>query len=183
MNRRTIVGLVFIVGALLKLADMWGIVHLEWLWQRPWIEYLAVFFVLYIGVELVIYSFRNNRSQWLQHPVPVGDDGKRICCSVHYGADEYVFHGEPFHGAKLDAFCGGIRLDLREAVINEDEELDIHTFMGGVELLVPSDINVAVKSRSFIGGVGNDTVKSINENAHCLHIISSNMLGGVSIRN
>jgi hypothetical protein len=57
---------------------------------------------------------------------------------------------KPFHGARLDAFCGGIRMDLREAVITEDEEIDIHTFMGGIELLVPVDVNVIVKSRSFI---------------------------------
>lgn len=183
MNRRTLIGLIFIVGALLKLADMWGIIHLEWLWQRPRMEYFGVFLILYIGVELVISGFRNNRSQWLQHPVPVGDNGKRICCAVHYGADEYTYHGEPFHGAKLDAFCGGLRLDLRDAVISEDEEIDIHTYLGWVELLVPSEVNVVVKSRSFIGGTDNETVKSLNENAHCLHIISSNMFGGVNIRN
>jgi len=40
-------------------------------------------------------------------------------------------------------------MDLREAVITEDEEIDI-PFMGGIELLVPVDVNVIVKSRSFI---------------------------------
>ena len=62
-------------------------------------------------------------------------------------------HGEAFHGARLDAFCGGIRLDLREAVITEDEEIDIRTFCGGIELFVPTMVNVKVKSQSFLGGV------------------------------
>ena len=69
------------------------------------------------------------------------------------GGDEYVYRGETFHGARLDAFCGGIRMDLREATITEDEEIDIHTFCGGIELFVPNHVNVVVKSRSFIGGV------------------------------
>ena len=90
---------------------------------------------------------------------------------------------KPFHGARLDAFCGGIRMDLREAVITEDEEIDIHTFMGGVELLVPADVNVIVKSRSFIGGVGNDTAMCSDKGAHSLHITASNFFGGVSIKN
>ena len=37
-----------------------------------------------------------------------------------------MYHGETFHGARLDAFCGGIRMDLREAVITEDEESELN---------------------------------------------------------
>ena len=87
-----------------------------------------------------------------------------------------------FHGARLDAFFGGLRLDLRNAVISEDEEIDIHTFVGGVQLLVPGNVNVVVKSRSFIGGVGNETTDQDTPNVPCLHIIASNMLGGVNIK-
>ena len=29
MNRRTIIGIIFVVAALLKLANMWGIIELE----------------------------------------------------------------------------------------------------------------------------------------------------------
>ena len=183
MNRRKIVGIIFVVAALLKLADMWNIIELDWLWQQPWTTYFGVFLILYLGIELIISSYRHNHDQWLQRPIPLNEDGKRICCSVHYGGDEYVFRGEPFHGARLDAFCGGIRLDLREAKITEDEEIDIHTFLGGVELFVPTTVNVVVKSRSFIGGVGNETVRREDSKAPCLHIIASNFFGGVSIKN
>ena len=37
--------------------------------------------------------------------------------------------------------------------ITEDEEIEIHTFFGGIELFVPQTVNVLVKSRSIIGGV------------------------------
>ena len=110
-------------------------------------------------------------------------DGKRIRCSVHYGGDEYVYHGETFHGARLDAFCGGIRLDLREAVITEYEEIDIHTFFGGIELFVPTTVNVKVKSQSFIGGVGNHAKTQADTTAPTIHIIASNFFGGVDIKN
>ena len=179
MTRRTIIGIIFIVAALLKLADMWGMLHLNW---QPWTEYFGPVLLLYIGCELVIYSFRKNPSQWLHRTLPLGEEGKRICCSVHYGGDEYIYHGEPFHGARLDAFCGGLRLDLREAVITEDEEIDIHTFMGGIELIVPKEINIVVKSRSFIGGVSNHAGMSVKNDAPSLHVIASNFFGGVSIR-
>ncbi len=183
MKRRTIVGIAFVVVALLKLATMWDILELDWLWNHPWTAYLGPLLLLYIGAELIIYSYSHDRRQWLHRPLPIGDDGKRICCSVHYGADEYTFRGEPFHGARLDAFCGGIRLDLRKALITEDEEIDIHTFLGGVEILVSKDINVEVKSRSFLGGTGNETDNETTNSGPCLHIIASNFLGGVDIKN
>lgn len=181
MKRRTLIGIIFIVAAFLKLADMWGIWHLQWIRQEQWMLYFGVFMVFIIGVELVVSSYREYPDQWLQRPVPPADEGRRICCSVRFGGDEYIYRGEPFHGARLDAFFGGIRIDLREAIITEDEEIDIHTFMGGVELIVPKTVNISTKSHSFIGSVGNHTGKSANPQAPCLHIIASNFLGGVSI--
>ncbi len=181
--RRKIIGLIFVIAALLKLADLCGIIHLDWLWKQSWTAYFGPLLLLYIGVELVISSYSRHPGQWLLRPLPIGDDGKRICCSVHYGGDEYIYRGEPFHGARLDAFCGGIRLDLRDAVITEDEEIDIHTFLGGIELLVPREINVVVKSRSFFGGMDNEADRNVKSHAPCLHIVASNFFGGVSIKN
>ena len=182
MTRRTMIGIICIVTGLMMLANMWNIIRFDWLWQQPWTAYIAPVLLLFIGVRLIISSFRHNRDQWLQRPVPIEEDGKRIRCSVSFGGDEYIYKGEAFHGARLEAYCGGIRLNLCNAVINEDEEIDIHTFMGGVELIVPSTVNVVVKSRSFIGGVGNETSQNALPDAPCLHIIASNYFGGVSIR-
>ena len=145
--------------------------------------YLGIFILLYVGVHLVLDSYRRDHDQWLRRPIPPAEEGKRICCRANFGGDEYIYRGEAFNGARLDAVCGGIRMDLRNAVITEDEEIDIHTFMGGVELFVPDTVNVVTKSRSFIGGVGKATGSDIKPDAHCLHILASNFLGGVSIKN
>ena len=186
MRPRTIIGIIFIVASLLKLATIWGFIHWSWFTQvteQPWATYFCIFVVLYVGVHLIIDSYRRDPDQWLQRPLPIGEDGKRIRCSVHYGGDEYVYRGETFHGARLDAFCGGIRMDLREAVITEDEEIDIHTFCGGIELFVPTHVNVVVQSRSFIGGVGNHAMHTADPKAPTLHIVADNFLGGVDIKN
>ena len=74
-------------------------------------------------------------------------------------------------------------MDLRNATITEDEEIEIHTFCGGVELIVPQTVNVVVKSRSFIGGVGNHSTRIVDMDAQTLHIIADNFLGGVDIKN
>ena len=180
MTRRTIIGIIFIVAALLKLADMWGVFHLNW--EHSWTQYFGPLLLLYIGAELVIYGFNHNPSQWLHRSVPQGEDGKRICCAVRLGADEYVYQGETFHGARLDAFCGGLRLDLRNAVISEDADIARHSLLGGVELLGPSNVNVVGKSQSVIGGGSDETGKCIDQGARTLHITASNFLGGVTVK-
>ena len=165
---------------------MWNIFRIEWLntvWNHPWTEYLAPALLAYVGVRLIISSYRRDPSQWLRRALPLNEDGKRVSCSARFGFDEYVYRGEPFHGARLDAFFGGIRVDLRSASISEDEEIEIHTWLGGVELIVSAEVNVVVQSRSFFGGTSNETAGRAIPNAPCLHILANNILGGVSIRN
>ena len=183
MKPRTSIGILLIVAGAWKLANLWGIIENDWLWRQSWTVYIAPVLLLYVGAMTIVDSYRYNPDQWPRRPLPIGEDGKRICCSVHYGGDEYVYHGEIFHGARLDAFCGGIRMDLREAVIAEDEEIDIHTFCGGIELIVPTTVNVDAKSQSFIGGVGNHATHTADPKAPTIHIVASNFLGGVDIKN
>ena len=162
MKPRTVIGIIFIVASLLKLATLWGILHWSWfetMSEGRWTMYFCIFILLYVGVHLIIDSYRRDPDQWLQRPLPIDEDGKRICCSVHYGGDEYVYRGETFHGARLDAFCGGI------------------------ELLVPTTVNVEVKSQSFIGGVGNHATRNADPKAPTLHIVASNFFGGVDVKN
>lgn len=186
---KIVVGIVMVVGFSLKLVVMLGLVHLSWLENESSDSiglYLALFIILYLGCWLIIDGFRNDRDQWLQRPLPLNEDGKRILCQVSFGGDEYIYRGETFHGARLEATFGGIRLDLRNAVINEDEEIDIRTCFGGVELFVPPTVNIKVDSRSFFGGVGDDGKRGINNANHgapTLHIIASNIFGGVAIKN
>ena len=163
MKPRTVIGVLFVVASLLKIGTLWGILHWSWfetMSEGPWVMYFCIFILLCVGIHLIIDSYRQDPDQWLQR-----------------------YRGETFHGARLDAFCGGIRLDLREAVITEDEEIDIHTFFGGIELFVPTTVNVEVKSQSFIGGVGNHATHTVDPKAPTLHIIASNFLGGVDIKN
>ena len=183
MAKRIIIGTLFIAFALLKLGDILNLIHCDWLWRQPWTEYIGPAVLLYLGLDIIVSGFRHRHDRGRQRPVPTAEEGKRICCTTRYGGDEYVYHGEPFHGAKLDASFGGIRLDLRNAVITEDEAIDIHTFMGGVELYVPTTVNVVAKGRSIIGGISNHAAHNPPSGTPCLHIVASNFMGGVSIKN
>ena len=91
MKTRTIIGIVLMVAGAWKLANLWGIIENDWLWRQPWTMYVAPVALIYLGVLVIVNSYRRDPDQWLQRPLPIGEDGKRICCSVHYGGDEYTF--------------------------------------------------------------------------------------------
>ena len=179
---RTLIGIVLVAMGLLNLFDMWNIVNADWLWQQPWTAYVAPVAMIVFGFGLVFRRPEHRHEQFLQRPVPSLSEGKRIVCKTRFGGDEYVYHGETFHGASLEVFCGGIRLDLRDAVITEDEEIDIHNSFGGVEIFVPRTVNVMVQSRSILGGVENSTQGSTDPSVPTLHIIVSNFCSGVEIK-
>ena len=61
MKPRTIIGIIFIVASLLKLATIWDFIHWSWFEQvteQPWTTYFCIFVVLYVGVNLIIDSYR-----------------------------------------------------------------------------------------------------------------------------
>ena len=184
MKTKGLVGIILVTGCLLKIATLTGLIHIVWLERvESWETYFSLFILLYVGLWLIFDSIRSNRDLWIQRPIPRSKEGQRIDCAVSFGGDEYTYNGEPFHGARLVTKCGGIRMDLREAVITEDEEIDIHTFCGGIELFVPNHVNVVVKSRSFIGGIGNHATRNADPKAPTLHIVASNFIGGVDVKN
>ena len=93
MKPRTIIGIVFIVASFIKLATIWGIIKWDWftrISEEPWVTYFCICLLIYVGVSLIIDSYRRDPDQWLLRPLPIGEDGKRICCSVHYGGELLV---------------------------------------------------------------------------------------------
>ena len=183
MITRVLIGIALVAMGLLKLGDMCNIIDADWLWQQPWTAYVAPAAMILFGFDLLFRRREHQHENFLQRPVPSSEEGKRIVCKTRFGGDEYVYHGETFHGASLEVFCGGIRLNLRDAVITEDEEIDIHNSCGGVEIFVPQTVNVVVQSRSFLGGVENSASTVATPSVPTIHIIASNFCSGVEIRN
>ena len=182
MNLKSIIGLILTTIAVILLADLSGIFHWDWLLSQPWVQYIGAFAVLILGLTWLFDDLIDDHDRCVNRPVPEVEKGKRPRMSVICGGDDYTYQGQHFYGAELDATFGGLRLDLRDAIIDHDVQIDVHTAMGGVEIFVPSNVNVVVKSSSFMGGVGNDTRRNPAD-SRCINVRVSNFMGGVTIRN
>lgn len=88
---------------------------------------------------------------------------------------------DDFEGANLDAVFGGITLDLRNSQIKEDAVIVASSIFGGINIIVPKDVNVEVKSTSIFGGVTNKA-SNLKENKKTIYIEAFCLFGGLDIK-
>lgn len=88
---------------------------------------------------------------------------------------------EKFSGAVLDSIFGGIVLDLRKADLDLETVIKASSIFGGIDILVPENVNVQVKSTPIFGGVENK-ISNHKENKKTIYIDAFCLFGGVNIR-
>lgn len=181
--RRIVFGAVILaIGVMMTLRTM-GVNDFSWFFNGGWHKYIIPGIIIVVGIRVITSPGKKNNSNGFKLcEVPETEEGNPMNVSAAFSGSAYNLNGEDFNGAKLDAFLGGIKIDLRGANITDGSVINIHTFMGGVELKLPQDVRVEINSSCFIGGVNNkmpqnysSAVKTIRINANCL-------LGGVDIK-
>ena len=92
------------------------------------------------------------------------------------------YDGEKFTGADLTAVFGGLKCDLRNAIIDSDVVINASSTFGGIEIYVPSNVKIKIKSIPIFGGVENKANTKTDENSHIIYINSTAIFGGVEIK-
>lgn len=86
---------------------------------------------------------------------------------------------------KASAVMGGIQLDYREAVMAQGEsELELSVFWGGVQIIVPPDLEVEVEGSAFLGGIHNGAMEPEGQGraVRRLRITARVIMGGVDVK-
>lgn len=99
------------------------------------------------------------------------------------GGSDQRNSSQDFKGSKVSAIMGGVKLDLRKAVIKKEATIEIFTFWGGVELLVPSNVIVKNKSSVILGGIEDKTERDTSKDAPVLYITGDIIMAGVEVKN
>jgi predicted membrane protein len=132
-----------------------------------------------IGLKMIFSAlFGNKANQILKQlkengNVPQSGHATFSGCTLNY-------QDQVFEGAELSAVFGGVKCDLREAVIEKDCAIEVSAIFGGIDILVPKHINVKVNSTCIFGGISNKTKP--NAGAPTLYITGTCMFGGVDIK-
>lgn len=107
--------------------------------------------------------------------------GENEYCATFSGQD-VKFDGEKFTGVDLTAIFGGVKCDLKNAVIEADAVINTTSIFGGIDIIVPENVKVKVKSSSIFGGVSDGRKYVENKEGHTIYVNATCLFGGVDIK-
>ncbi len=99
-----------------------------------------------------------------------------------FSSQNVSFNNQPFYGTELIAAFGGIDCDLLFAEITEDCVINAKATFGGIDIILPQNVNVVVKSNSVFGGVDRKRNFPPVENAPTIYVNAVCLFGGVDLK-
>lgn len=162
-----------LIGVFLLLCCQ-GILNFSMLWKL-----LVPVIIVVIGLKMVFTGLFGNKANEIIAKIKQNGGETKVGCATFSGCN-LNYDGELFEGAELSAVFGGVKCDLRNAVIEKDCAIQATAIFGGVDIFVPNNINVKVTSNSIFGGVSNKT--AVHRDAPTIYISGTCMFGGVEIK-
>ena len=101
--------------------------------------------IVIIGLKMVFTGFLGNRANEIIEKVKQNGGETKVGCATFSGC-ELNYDGEVFEGAELTAVFGGVDCNLKNAVIEKDCAIRVSAIFGGIDILVPDNVNVKVNS-------------------------------------
>lgn len=96
--------------------------------------------------------------------------------------NEFILKDEEFKGVYLKAVYGDINCDLKEAYLKEDRVINCLAIFGDIELNLPKDVNVIVKSHSIGTTINNYNDKNkLNKDAKTIYVNIKSLFSKVDI--
>lgn len=102
--------------------------------------------------------------------------------SATFGEQNVEFSNEKFDGCSLNSIFGSIKVDLRDAIIDEDTVIDASAIFGGITIYAPNNINIKISSTSIFGSVSDERKKKTKDANNTIYINSTIMFGGIEIK-
>ena len=92
------------------------------------------------------------------------------------------FNNEEFTGCSISAVFGGVKCDLKNAIIKNDVVINATSIFGGITIYVPVGVNVKISSTSIFGGVSDERKNKTKDSEHTIYVNTTAMFGGVEIK-
>ena len=169
----SIVGLLIGIVLLLGCQD---IIRFDLIWKLAFPVILVV-----IGLSLVFKNVIGDKvGNEIKKLNENNKEGQSYCAT--FGGQNVNFDEEKFTGADVNAIFGGVKLDLKNAIIDQDVVINASAIFGGIDIYVPKNVKVKTKSVPIFGGVNNKANTSPDEKSHTIYINGTAIFGGIEIK-
>ena len=174
-NEKTgnLVGL--LIGVVLLLGCQ-NILDFDLIWKLAFPTILVI-----IGLSIILRDTLGGKvSNEIKKLNEKRNDGNSYCAT--FSGQNVNFDGEKFTGADLIAVFGGVKCDLRNAIIDSDVVINASSTFGGIEIYVPSNIKIKIKAIPIFGGVENKVNTTVDKNNPTIYINGTAVFGSVEIK-
>ena len=151
-------------------------------WNVAWKVILAVFLIS-LGLWIVVKGvFHSNNDKEVEKKIRKLEDEKTMesLVAIFSGSDR-VYNDEVFTGATIAAVFGGAELDLKRAKFTKDTVIKAFCLFGGIDIKVPEDVQVKIKSGFIFGGASDDRKGETGKGKYVIYIDCAGGFGGISI--
>ncbi|MGD0036862.1 MAG: DUF5668 domain-containing protein [Bacteroidota bacterium] len=138
--------------------------------------------ILVITGIMMIVRASSHRHRMAFSEAETNDANSFIKAVAIMGGFKRINNSQDFKGGEFTAIMGGIELDLRDASIKGEANIDVFTLMGGMSMRIPEDWLVIIDVSPFMGGYDDKTRHPI-ENTKRLLIRGTTIMGGIEIKN
>ncbi|MCH5191426.1 MAG: hypothetical protein J1F23_04610 [Oscillospiraceae bacterium] len=135
--------------------------------------------IIIIGLKMVFSGIFGNKANEIISKIKQNGGEPKVGCAT-FSSCNLNYYNEIFEGAELTAVFGGAKCDLRNAIIDKDCAIQATAVFGGIDILVPSNINVKVSSNCIFGGISNKT--AAQKDCPTIYISGTCMFGGIEIK-
>lgn len=164
-----------IIGIALLLGSL-NIVDFNLIWKLAFPTILVV-----VGLSIIFKDALNGKIVNEIKKLNETKSGENSYCAT-FSEQNINFDGEKFEGADLTAVFGGVKCDLRKAVIDSDVLINVSCTFGGIDIYVPSNVKIKIRTTSIFGGVENNANIEKDSNGHIIYINGTTLFGGVEIK-
>jgi predicted membrane protein len=105
--------------------------------------------------------------------------------SSFLGGNQRKIETQDFKGGEIDTFMGGTEIDLKQASINGQANINLSIMMGGLELKIPKDWLVEKNTLTIMGGVDDNINKfpEAQQDSNKKLILTGDVfMGGIEIK-
>lgn len=180
----------FIIGVLMLMSYYVDIDY------NIWRLIIPVFLIL-IGVRILFQNafrrrpninYQYDSYESSQEASYKQDSQKQNFSGAVSGEYNAIFSGKRAHitdifaGAGVNAVFGSVVLDLRDAKLPGDVEINAQAIFGGIDIFIPAGVKVKVNNVPVFGGVSNKANNNPDPAAPTIFLNSTCMFGGIDIK-
>lgn len=98
-----------------------------------------------------------------------GKDNTSNYVAIFSGTEDNVSN-EKFLGTNITAIFGGVELNLKDAIIDQDVVINCTTVFGGIDLVLPDNVKIKTAGVPIFGGIENKKQNTVEEKAPTVYI-------------